>query len=453
MAEAEKAPEVYPILGTMTFGAEGQVKPQEASVIIRSFVGSDCAKVPGLEGRVMVDTARVYQQATPDGDTESTLGEIFSMFPSLERRSSIATKASSGVAPLFSLSRQSVIDQCNLSLEKLGIDCVDLFYLHWPDVKTHIDETLAGVKHLHSEGKICEFGLSNFPAWAVVDIWYRCKAQGMVLPTVYQGMYNVITRSIEPEIVPVARQFGLRLYMYNPLAGGLLSGRYSTMEDIAAATQGRFSSEFDNAFGGRMKAGTEVYRARYSKQPLFDALRILHEAIDAANSADDSVAAADADASAVAAKVVEEAAGTVVQEMSHTVNGVRFQVRVEETTVASRAGDKAWNMANVALRWLIHHSLLTKGDGIILGVSRKEHLVANLAAWQGGPLPETLVDACERAWEAARPACEAYFRGFGAKPGGIEEFLRVKAEEREAAEPTAAENEDASESAKRARKA
>lgn len=63
----------------------------------------------------------------------------------------------------------------------------------------------------------------------MVDIWHRCKRRGMVLPTVYQGAYNVITRDMEREIVPVARHFGLRLYMYNPLAGGLLSGRYKQL--------------------------------------------------------------------------------------------------------------------------------------------------------------------------------------------------------------------------------
>merc|ERR1711953_932465 len=101
---------------------------------------------------------------------------------------------------------------------------------------------------------------------------------GMVLPTVYQGMYNVITRDMEREIVPVAREFGLRLYMYNPLAGGLLSGRYKTVEDLATATQGRFSEEFDRAFGSQVKAGTGLYRSRYSKTAIFEGLDVLRKA-------------------------------------------------------------------------------------------------------------------------------------------------------------------------------
>merc|ERR1711862_263340 len=84
-------------------------------------------------------------------------------------------------------------------------------------------------------------------------------------------------------------------------------------------------------------------------------------------------------------------------------------------------------MANISLRWLLHHSLLAPGDGIILGVSRTQHLVANLGAWRSGPLPAELVEACEAAWEAAKPACEPYFRGYGKLPGGIENFLSLKA--------------------------
>lgn len=315
------------------------------------------------------------------------------------------------------MSRQSVIDQCNISLEKLELDCVDLFYLHSPDIKTDIDDTLSGIEQLHKEGKIKEFGLSNYPAWAVVDIWHRCKSRGMVRPTVYQGMYNVITRDMEREIVPVAREFGLRLYMYNPLAGGLLSGRYSCIEDLAEASEGRFSTEFDRAFGTTFKAGTQVYRSRYSKQPIFDALDILKKACAPEPAADDGNAAP----------------APLVEQTDHTVDGVRVRVEVRDVT-GQRDGGGGLDMAGVALRWLIHHSCLASGDGIILGVSKQMHLVANLAAWHAGPLPEGVLAACEAAWAASRPACEAYFRGYGAQPGGIERFLESKAAEAEEAE-------------------
>ena len=392
-------PEVWPILGTMTFGAEGQVKPDAVTTMLRSFVGTSCTKSPA---GAMIDTARMYQQSTPDGDTESTLGQSFEACPSLLSKCTIATKAAKAVAPHFSLSKASVVEQCNVCLQKLGVDCVDLFYLHAPDIDTDINDTLDGIAQLHAEGKMKEFGLSNYPAWAVVDIWYRCKARGMVLPTVYQGMYNVIARDMEREIVPVARQFGIRLYMYNPLAGGLLTGRYRTLQDISSADSGRFSSDFDNAFGGAFKAGTDVYRKRYGNKALFEGVNILLESCGLTGS--------------------EPAAEPkVIEDKSSMVDGRHVRVVVSETASTEKSG--SMNMANVALRWLIHHSLLTDGDGIILGVSKGTQLVANLAAWQGGPLPAEQVEACERAWQAARPGCESYFRGYGAAPGGIEKFL------------------------------
>eukprot|EP00927_Polykrikos_kofoidii_P052571 TRINITY_DN46449_c0_g1_i1.p1 TRINITY_DN46449_c0_g1~~TRINITY_DN46449_c0_g1_i1.p1 ORF type:complete len:437 (-),score=81.98 TRINITY_DN46449_c0_g1_i1:34-1344(-) len=409
---------VCPILGTMTFGQEGQIQPADGNVLLRSFCGSGAAKT---SRGVLIDTARIYQQAAGDGDTEATLGDLFAQSPSLVRRVSIATKANPMMDPHRSLSKQSVIDQCNTSLEKLGVDCIDLFYLHSPDIATSMDDTLEGVEHLHREGKIKEFGLSNYPAWAVVDIWYRCKARGMVLPTVYQGMYNVITRDMEREIVPVAREFGLRLYMYNPLAAGLLTGRYSTIDDLEAATEGRFSSEFDRAFGDDIKAGS-VYRARYGKLPLLEGVAVLRQAC---NGGEPSAASAAAD--------VNSAEQQLVQDTEEVVNGVRVRVQITESNATdSKTRAPLYDMPNVALRWLIHHSLLRDGDGVILGVSKVAQLGANLKAWLDGPLPPEVVAACDAAWEAARPACESYFRGYGAKAGGVERFLALKEASKEA---------------------
>mmetsp|Transcript_42397 Transcript_42397/g.70275 ORF Transcript_42397/g.70275 Transcript_42397/m.70275 type:complete len:453 (-) Transcript_42397:72-1430(-) len=397
------APGIWPILGTMNFGSQAQVKPDEVTVLLRTFISTGCTKTSSGS---MVDTAGVFQQATPDGDTETVLGDIFGMYPSMQARACISTKATRFLPPHFSLSRQSVIDQCDASLEKLGLDCVDVFYLQCPDIKTDIDDTLAGVEELHDEGKISQFGLCNYPAWAVVDIWYRCKARNMLLPTVYQGMYNVVTRDLEREIVPVLRQFGLSLYVYNPLAGGILSGRYATSEEVATATAGRFSAEFDKTFGSEDKAGTVLYRSRYGKAPIFEAVELLRRACapDAGDSSE-----------------VPAAAATVQESV---VNGMKVRLEVTET----KSRPQGLDMANVALRWLLHHSLLAKGDGIVLGVSKGKHLTANLGAWRAGPLDSDLVKACDAAWKTARPACESYFRGYGAQPGGIEKFLELKAQ-------------------------
>jgi len=355
-------------------------------VFLRSFIGSSCTKTAN---GAMIDTARIQEES------ETTLGDLFGTYPSLESRSSVASKASPLLGPHLSLSRCSVIEQCETSLEKLGLDCLDLFYLHSPDVKTDIEDTLAGVEQLHKDGKITEFGLSNYPAWAVVDIWHRCKNRGMVLPTVYQCVYNVLARDLEREVVPVVRELGMRLYVHSPLAAGVLSGRYNSMEDLASATQGRFSAECD---------GDGSYRTRYSHNQIFEGVDILRRAC---------APAVDPDHGYPKPEVIDEV---------RIVDGRRVHLQVTETF----AKPKCLDMANIALRWLIHHSHLTSGDGIILGVSKNEHVVANLGAWLGGPLPAELLDACDAAWQASRPVCESYFHGYGANPGGIETFLDVK---------------------------
>merc|ERR1711879_798992 len=198
----------------------------------------------------------------------------------------------------------------------------------------------------------------------------------MIQPTVYQGMYNLISRTLEPELVAVCRQFGMKLYIYNPLAGGLLTGRYSTMQDLENAQEGRFSSQFDDAFIKGAKAGA-LYKARYSKQPVFDGIAVLIKALDEVN--------------------------------------------------AGAPADKAISFVDMSLRWLLHHSMLTKDDGIILGFSKPEQLSGNLKAWTGGPLPESLVEACDLAAEIAKPVAEPYFRNLGSKPGMIDKFLAIKA--------------------------
>lgn len=319
----------------------------------------------------MIDTARIYQQATPEGDTETVLGEALKD-EAIRAAAELHTKANPMMPPHKCLSRESIVAQCNASLQKLGVSTLPIFYLHSPDINTDLEDTLSGIDELHKAGKIKEFGLSNYPAWVVVDIWHRCKSRGIVRPTVYQGVYNLITRDMERELVPVVRELGLRLYMFNPLAGGLLSGRYRTMEDVASATEGRFSQEFDHAFGKEFQAGM-MYRKRYNKESNFKALEVLGTACEKAK----------------------------------------------------------LSMADVALRWMIHHSLLGPDDGIIMGVSKPEHLEANLKSWGAGPLPAEVAQACEEAWEIARPFSEGYFRGYGVAPGGIELFLAKKAKERE----------------------
>ena len=106
-------------------------------------------------------------------------------------------------------------------------DSVDTLYLHFPDPNTPIEESLSACAELYNGGKFKRFGLSNFPAWQVAHIWHICDRNDWPKPSVYQGLYNALSRAIEPELIPMLRDFDIPFYAYNPLAGGILSGKYT----------------------------------------------------------------------------------------------------------------------------------------------------------------------------------------------------------------------------------
>jgi len=222
----------------MTFGP--QVCPEESQSMLKSFVDS---------GHVEVDTAHVYNS----GSTETILGEIL---PQLPRSSySLATKVHPRITGR--LDRNGIITQFEESLQRLQKDSVDILYLHLPDSRTPLEETLEICSELHAAGKFGELGLSNYPAWEVVHICNLSHANGGISPTVYQGMYNALTRRVEDELFPALREYGLRFYAFNPLAGGMLTGKHRNFSDQPSA--GRF-------------ARLESYRNRYWKESYFEAV-------------------------------------------------------------------------------------------------------------------------------------------------------------------------------------
>jgi len=128
-------------------------------------------------------------------------------------------------------------------------------------------ETLAAVDKMHKEGKFVNLGLSNFTAFEVAEVCILCKANNWVRPTVWQGMYNAITRTIEAELIPACRRYGLDIVVYNPVAGGLFTGKFK-LDEVPA--EGRFA---DSAMGNR-------YRQRYFRDANFDALRIIEPIVN-----------------------------------------------------------------------------------------------------------------------------------------------------------------------------
>ena len=231
------------ILGTMTFG-ESVFNPQ-AGEFINAFLDA---------GYEELDTAYVYN----DGTCERLLGEVL---PGLGRPYRIATKVNPRISGR--LDGEAAYKQVNESLERMNLPSVDTVYLHFPDPKTPVESVLEAMADLHRQGKYKELGLSNFPAWMVTDVWHICDSRGWVKPTVFQGIYNPLTRKAETELNACLNYFGMRFYAYNPLAGGLLTGRYGHFED--APTDGRFTHRPN-------------YQGRYWKKTFFEAVDLIRKA-------------------------------------------------------------------------------------------------------------------------------------------------------------------------------
>lgn len=234
------------VLGTMTFG-ESVFLPE-----ISSFIDAFLSSGSGTE----LDTAYVYNE----GICEKMLGEVLASTSAPYR---IATKVNPRITGR--LDAEAAYMQIKTSLERLRLPCVDTVYLHFPDPATPVESVLFAMAELHDQGKFRELGLSNFPAWMVADVWHICKSHGWVLPTVYEGIYNPLTRKAEVELNACLNHFSLRFYAYNPLAGGLLTGRYGAYSD--APSDGRFTHRPN-------------YQKRYWKESFFKAVDLLKAACE-----------------------------------------------------------------------------------------------------------------------------------------------------------------------------
>lgn len=314
------------LLGTMAFG--GRADAEQSLQMVKAFLG---------RGHNLLDTAFMYT----DGKAETIMGGM-----KLAKTVSIATKANPWDGK--TLKPESVRSQLETSLQRLQTDSVDLFYLHAPDHENPIQDTLRTCNELHKEGKFKEFGLSNYASWEVAEIVSICRHNNWIVPTVYQGMYNATTRQVEKELLPCLRYFGMRFYAYNPLAGGLLTGKYHYADKEGSQPAGRF-------FGNSWAA---AYRDRYWKQSHFDAIEVVLKALETAY------------------------------------------------------GSEKPSLTSAAMRWMYHHSQLKGdlGDGVIIGMSSMEQLQQNLAAAEEGPLDQRVVDAFNEAWNLVAHECPNYFR-------------------------------------------
>ena len=203
-------------LGTMTFGAES---PEDvAHAQLDAFVEA---------GGTLVDTADVYSA----GLSESIVGRWLASRPSDVRdRVVLATKGRFPMADEpngLGNSRRHLRRALDASLQRLGVDHVDLYQLHAWDPHTPLEETLRFLDDAVRAGKIGYPGLSNFTGWQLQRAVDVAGHQHLAVPVTLQPAYSLLVRGIEHEIVPACLHNGLGLLPWSPLAGGWLSGKYT----------------------------------------------------------------------------------------------------------------------------------------------------------------------------------------------------------------------------------
>jgi 1-deoxyxylulose-5-phosphate synthase len=229
--------------GTMTFGF--QTDENEAIRILDAVVDA---------GITSLDTADAYPLGAPAelrGRTEEILGK---WLKGRRHRFIVATKVFGQMGPDpwdKGNSRRHILSAVDSSLRRLGTDWIDLYQLHGYDPDTPIDETLLTMADLVRAGKVRYIGCSNFRAYQVAISLGRSDLLSVLRFTSVQPRHNLLFREAESELFPLCAEEGLGVLTYNPLAGGMLTGKYALSD--AAPNEGRF---------GEVGAG-HMYRNRY----------------------------------------------------------------------------------------------------------------------------------------------------------------------------------------------
>jgi aryl-alcohol dehydrogenase-like predicted oxidoreductase len=205
-------------LGTMTFGLQCD-ETTSVAILDRAAEG----------GLTFIDTADVYPLGgglPTVGRTEEILGN---WLQGKRDRFVVATKCFGRTGPAAweqGNSRKHILTAVEDSLRRLGTDYIDLYQLHGPDPGTPIDETLGALDDLVRSGKVRYVGCSNFQSYQVARALGRSEARSVVRFDSVQPRYNLLFRQIERELLPLCAEEGLGVIPYNPIAGGLLSGKH-----------------------------------------------------------------------------------------------------------------------------------------------------------------------------------------------------------------------------------
>jgi len=310
------------VFGTTSVHSAGSFSTNEAITSLFHTLLEHCINT--------IDTAQIYG----GGNSEVVLGEA----GVADLGFTLDTKAP-GVFVPGSLEPATIESNLRASLAKLKVKKLDVYYIHGPDPKYPIAQTLGVLDRLHREGLFARLGLSNFSVEEVREACDVAAEKGLVAPTVFQGNYSAIARRAEDELIPLLRERGIAFYSYSPLAGGFLAKR-NKEELFGAETGGRFAK------GGKRSLG--MYQELYSARPkLVNALETW-------------------------SRITEQEGCECPAEL-----GYRWV---------------AWNSAQKA----------GLGDKIVIGASRLEH-VPQVVGWvKKGPLSEAAVKAIDAMWEEVR---------------------------------------------------
>jgi len=237
-------------LGTMTFG--GQTDRQSAGRML------DCAMERGVN---FLDTANVYN----GGETERLLGELLGA-----RRRSLVVASKVGMkvgAEKAGLTRSAILSAVENSLARLKTDYLDILYFHLPDRETPVEESLEAVAALVQHGKVRHLGTSNYASWQLCQMLNTSERKAYPRPDISQPMYNLVARRIEDEYLPMCKAMGVSTVAYNPLAGGLLTGKQSAVAPLPG-------TRFD---------GNKAYLDRYWNDATFAAVSRISELASSCN--------------------------------------------------------------------------------------------------------------------------------------------------------------------------
>lgn len=224
-------------LGTMTFGKEwGWGSDVETSnKVIETFLEA---------GGNFLDTANMYTK----GHSEVVIGDYFDSGPGKGRRDRavIATKFLGNMYPGDpnggGASRKTIYESCEQSLRRLKTDYIDLYWMHFHDAHTPIDETMRALDDLVRAGKARYIGFSDTPAWIVSQAQTMAMFRDWSPLIALQIEYSLLERTVEHDLMPMARAMGLGVTPWSPIKGGILSGKY-TRENTPEEGEGRYKAD------------------------------------------------------------------------------------------------------------------------------------------------------------------------------------------------------------------